>query len=202
ITGDVVESGQGVQPAVDVLSLFEPRFRTYMVLGEAPGDGWVVKTMKSKMWDTAGVTILNNEAVRLNLKNEESSFFWLAHSASPGSLAGVIKNIPDEDPVIVVNQFPEIIKQAAIGKAELVLAGDTHGGQCGVPVLRKIFPYSTHSVYIAGLFKVRDTLLYVNRGIASQKGIRFLCRPEVTVFEFARKGRMRKPKVLRQDESY
>ncbi|MFC1590059.1 metallophosphoesterase [Candidatus Omnitrophota bacterium] len=202
ITGDVAETRQGVQPAADVLSLLEPKFRTYMVVGECPGDSSVAEMIRSKMWDRADVSILNDEAVRLNLKDKDDAYFWLVNPSSPKDLRKLVKDIPEGDPVIVINHFPEIVKQAAVEGLDLVLAGNTHGGQCGIPILRKIFPYSTRSAYISGLFKIKDTLLYVNRGITSQKGIRFFCRPEVTVLEFVPKGGMRRPKVLKQDESY
>ncbi|MFC1577309.1 metallophosphoesterase [Candidatus Omnitrophota bacterium] len=202
ITGDVAETRQGAQPVADVLSLLEPKFRAYMVIGESPGDSLIAELISSKMWDKADVSILNHEAIRLNLKDRDDAYFWLVNPSSPKTLHELVKDIPKEEPVIVINHFPEIVKQAAVEGLDLVLAGNTHGGQCGIPILRKIFPYSTRSAYISGLFKIKDTLLYVNRGITSQKGIRFFCRPEVTVLEFVPKGGMRRPKVLKQDESY
>ena len=202
ITGDVAEFRQSVQPAVDILSLFEPAFRTYMVLGETQGDSAISEIADSPLWDEARVTVLQNKAVRLNIKNEDDSYFWLVNPSAPELLPALIKDVPKEEPIIVLYHFPEVIKRAAVEKADLVLAGNTHGGQCGIALLRRFFPYAARSAYIAGLFKVKEALLYVNRGISSQKGMRFFCRPELTVLEFASEGKMTKPKVLKQDESY
>ena len=94
---------------------------------------------------------------------------------------------------------PDMVKWAALAGVDLVLAGHTQGGQVGIALIRKLFPYSQKSVYISGLFKIRNTLLYVNRGITSDKSIRFLCRPEITVLDFVAKGQETKPQVLKQD---
>ncbi|MFH1199378.1 MAG: hypothetical protein V1650_04400, partial [Candidatus Omnitrophota bacterium] len=59
------------------------------------------------------------------------------------------------------------------------------------------------SLYIAGLFKVMNTFLYVNRGIGTNHiNVRFLCRPEITIFDFAAEGPATQPQILPQDKSY
>jgi hypothetical protein len=72
--------------------------------------------------------------------------------------------------------------------ANLILAGDTHGGQVRLPYIGTLLElfrrYETR--YIRGLFNVRGTYLYVNSGIGT--GVipfRFLCPPEITVFKIA-----------------
>jgi len=201
VTGDVIESRQGMQAAIDIFSLFEPRFRTYIIAGEAVGDQWMSESGSSKSWDDADVTVLHQKAIRLNVKDREDAAFWLVNPSRPDTLHALIKDIPENEPIIVVNHRPDIVKQSAIDRADLVLAGHTHGGQVGVSFIRRLFPYAERSPYMAGLFKVRDTLLYVNRGVSSKNIFRFLCRPEVTIFEFSSTGTGRKPKVLGQDET-
>ena len=79
-----------------------------------------------------------------------------------------------------------------------MLAGNTQGGQVGVKFIRDLSDFASEKLgeFISGLYKVKGTYLYVNRGIGvSERNIRFLCRPEVTVFVFKEKGRMSRVKL-------
>jgi predicted MPP superfamily phosphohydrolase len=92
-----------------------------------------------------------------------------------------------EEPVIMLTHNPDLIDVPALAahKPDLVLAGHTHGGQFGIDFIRKYSDYAERSKYMAGLFRVSDMRLYVNRGLGMKtRRIRFFCRPEVTVFRF------------------
>jgi predicted MPP superfamily phosphohydrolase len=71
---------------------------------------------------------------------------------------------------------------------DICLAGNTHGGQVCLPFVGAITGSSNDRKYLAGLYRVDQTWLYVNRGIGmSDAGpaIRFGARPEVTVIEIS-----------------
>jgi predicted MPP superfamily phosphohydrolase len=63
------------------------------------------------------------------------------------------------------------------------LAGHTHGGQCKLPFFRPpILPIKNRR-YASGKVILRpDKTLYVNRGLGHNVQLRFLVRPEVTIF--------------------
>jgi len=195
ITGDMVGSNEGSGALWDVFALLEPKFHSYAVLGDC--DGPLVESVYLKQWDRANVYLLTDKAVRVNLKQKADTFFWLV-GLSSDNLKETTRDIPGDEPVILANHRPDIVKSAAMQKINLVLAGHTHGGQVGIPLLWKLFPYAKRSEYIAGLYKVKDTLLYVNRGISAEKGLRLFCRPEITLFEFVPGGNMRY-RTLAQD---
>jgi len=67
---------------------------------------------------------------------------------------------------------------------DLLLAGHTHGGQVRLPFVGPLVtPYETGG-YDLGWFETRAGPLYVNPGIGTFfADVRFLCRPEVTLFE-------------------
>ncbi|MFP4083192.1 MAG: metallophosphoesterase, partial [Candidatus Aminicenantes bacterium] len=73
-------------------------------------------------------------------------------------------------------------------KINLILAGHTHGGQIRMPFLGALEILPHHSVdYDKGLFESQGTKMYVNRGIGMALiPMRFLCPPEITVFQFKR----------------
>lgn len=65
---------------------------------------------------------------------------------------------------------------------ELLLCGHTHGGQVALPFLGGgCFAPVRDSRYVDGHYGWKGRHLYVTRGVGSILGLRFNCRPEVTV---------------------
>lgn len=67
---------------------------------------------------------------------------------------------------------------------DLLLCGHTHGGQVALPFVGGgHFAPVRDSRYVDGLYAWNGRKLYVTRGIGSILGVRFNCRPEVTVLK-------------------
>jgi hypothetical protein len=80
---------------------------------------------------------------------------------------------------------PEFLRVAAGRGVDLLLVGHTHGGQIGWPWLMRRFRVVDDVDAIEGLHLAGQTAMYINRGIGTTTlPFRFLCRPEVTLFEF------------------
>lgn len=64
-----------------------------------------------------------------------------------------------------------------------ILSGHTHGGQCRIPgIITPLLPVKNKK-YAAGEIDLEDgRMLYVNRAIGHSLQIRFMVRPEITVF--------------------
>lgn len=73
-----------------------------------------------------------------------------------------------------------------IYKAEIILAGDNHGGQVRFPFSIDLLNFLGADIqYDQGLFNLESTDLYVTRGIGwSVLPIRMFCRPEITQLHF------------------
>jgi predicted MPP superfamily phosphohydrolase len=68
------------------------------------------------------------------------------------------------------------------GRSLLCFAGHTHGGQIYVPLATPIyFLAAMGERYLRGEFELGRVRLYVNRGIGSARGRRWLAPPEVTL---------------------
>ncbi len=62
-------------------------------------------------------------------------------------------------------------------------SGHNHGGQIRLPLVGAVFMPSRYSRrFDRGFFRAKDTLLYVNEGIAGRHPIRYGCPPEITRF--------------------
>jgi predicted MPP superfamily phosphohydrolase len=69
---------------------------------------------------------------------------------------------------------------------DVMLSGHTHGGQCALPLIGGgYFAPVKDKAYVSGLYKWNERHLFVNRGIGSILGLRFNCRPEVSIITLA-----------------
>jgi uncharacterized protein len=96
----------------------------------------------------------------------------------------VLQRLPQSGAAILLAHEPDFADvSAATGRFDLQLSGHSHGGQIGIPLLRRLVlpPFSQR--YIRGLYEVGGMILYTNRGLGFvHLRARFLCRPEITVF--------------------
>ncbi len=96
----------------------------------------------------------------------------------------VLRELPEGGAAILLAHEPDFADvSCATGRFDLQLSGHSHGGQVTIPLLRRLVlpPFSRR--YVRGLYYVRGMLLYVNRGLGFVHArLRFLCRPEITVF--------------------
>jgi len=166
VTGDMVEGREGITALWNFLSLLKAKSHIYAIYGDS--DGAIADLKESLEWAKAGVSILEERPMRLNLKDKPDSAFWLA-GACGGDLSQITASIPIGEPVILLAHRPDIIKKAALAKIKMVMVGHTHGGQVGFPLLVEFFSYAHRSNYISGLYRIKNTFLYVNRGIGSKK---------------------------------
>ncbi len=138
-----------------------------------------------------GIVILNNENKKLFLDQE---FIYLIGVDDPATgrdnLAKAMKGVELELPKILLAHGPEILKERATKKLDLILVGHTHGGQVALPFLGQLLqPLSNYGKqYTKGLFKINSIFLYVNRGVGTSFfPIRFNCPPEVTLIKLLKK---------------
>ena len=84
---------------------------------------------------------------------------------------------------ILLSHWPEIIKVVKNKDINLVLSGDTHGGQIDLPLIDKyIYDSYDGKLLKRGLKYFFGTYLYINRGIGTSiVPVRLNCRPEITL---------------------
>ncbi len=98
-------------------------------------------------------------------------------------LAGALQGLDATLPTILLSHRPEIFPLAAAHGVPLTLAGHYHGGQIkfGLPGLNLSLAHLL-TPYPEGLFRIKDSHLYVSRGIGTTfTPIRLNARPEVTL---------------------
>jgi predicted MPP superfamily phosphohydrolase len=129
----------------------------------------------------AGITVLRNAAreVADGLWVAAVDDVWERHADLEQALEGV----PAGAAVVLLAHEPDYADEAAAGgRVSLQLSGHSHGGQVRLPFAGPlVLPYLGRK-YPAGLYRVGEMWLYVNRGVGLvNPAVRFNCRPEVTI---------------------
>ena len=158
---------------------------TFGILGNHDyGDQW--KDLGSseticKILQDSGVTMLRNQQKECNGLN----IIGLDDLWSPNfDPMKVMKDYDASKANLVLCHNPDVCdKDVWNGYQGWVLSGHTHGGQCRIPgVITPILPVENRK-YISGEIDLNDgRMLYINRAIGHSFQVRFMVRPEITVF--------------------
>jgi predicted MPP superfamily phosphohydrolase len=187
ITGDLVDgSVERLGPQVEPLRDLRAVHGVYFVTGNheyySGADAWLAALGK------LGVTALRNERVSIG---DGAASFDLAgvddwHAFGHGHGRDLQRALSGQSPAratVLLAHQPKQIHEAAEHGVMLQLSGHTHGGQ--------IFPFHffvrLQQPFIAGVHRVKDTVLYISRGTGFWgPPVRLGAPPEITLLELSR----------------
>jgi predicted MPP superfamily phosphohydrolase len=129
-----------------------------------------------------GIRVLHNEAVALRRGDGHITLIgvedlWSRVCDLDQAFGGV-------DPgasCIVLAHNPRTVERLNGRRCDLMLSGHTHGGQIHVPGLGRPVLSKKARRFAAGLYRHRDTYVYVNKGVGFGFRFRFGVRPEVAI---------------------
>lgn len=200
ITGDLVDSNRtDISVALAFAAESAKIAPTYYVTGnhEALISQAEYETLKTGL-QAAGITVLSDEAVRLQRDGEEIALIGLADpnftvksnlfGEVPAMVTTKLKNLIREENIytILLTHRPELFDTYVSSHIDLVLSGHTHGGQFRFPFIgglvapdQGFFPK-----YDAGLFTRGNINMIISRGLGnSVVPLRFNNRPELILVE-------------------
>ncbi len=90
-------------------------------------------------------------------------------------LDAALSDVPEASLLILLTHNPDIGLDARAQRADLILAGHTHGGQLRLPLLGALYRQGTHlgRRRAAGWFQRGATRLFVSRGLGESFPLRF-----------------------------
>ncbi|WP_292008711.1 metallophosphoesterase [Chryseobacterium sp.] len=187
-TGDFVNHGspedlQSLQKVMDHAVI--GRLGTFGVLGNHDyGKNWKNLSSSENICNILadiGITILNNEQRESNGLN----FIGFGDLWSPNFRPKeVMENYSPLKANLILCHNPDVCDlDVWNGYKGWILSGHTHGGQCRIPgVITPILPVKNKK-YVSGEIDLEDgRTLYINRAIGHSFQVRFMVRPEITVF--------------------
>jgi len=189
VGGDLVWYQKDLGPAIDVLKQLPSREGTFSVLGDSDYMGRIRNCAychvpgSRELRTDVPVTFLRDEAV--DLAGGAVQLVGLDGDRRR-HWGKVYRELSDpETPTMVLVHYPEALRDIAPLGADLVLAGDTHGGQILAPDFLLAWRYGEDRVrYRYGWFRDHDTPMFVTRGVGeSGVPLRLGRKPEVVVLE-------------------
>ena len=206
LTGDLIDVDAGIDPCLEALQHFSPRYGFYAVLGNhdylrvtgmdlmrptgvlpkeknrRPND---VERLKAGL-RRLGIVVMRNERHIVEVEGIPVTVAgvddpYLERDDLPATFQGFVK----QGPCFVLVHAPERHLEISELGADMVFSGHTHGGQVCLPFLGPIITRTTAPRRFAfGLTRENGTLFHTTRGIGT--GLlsrpRFLCPPEAVVF--------------------
>lgn len=182
ITGDIIEN-ESCHPWLNELGSLRAKYGVYFVLGNhdfyIDADRTVSDLTKlglihmggkslTAKWNNYPVVIAGNELPWRRELPDLTAF----DSLEPRPFRLILMHTPDQ------------FDWACASRADLALAGHTHGGQVCFPILGAVASPSLYGTRFAGgTFKRGNTVMHVTRGISGETPMRWLCPPEIAVLE-------------------
>lgn len=143
----------------------------------------------------AGIDVLRGSSFRrlrqdgvTIAKGDDRIHIWgLAYDRSD-HYRDVLQGASGEQFDVLLFHTPDLIEDVGGMGVDLYLCGHTHGGQVNLPLYGALITFSKFGKkYESGMYRVGDTMLYVNRGLGLERRpapqARFLARPEIAVFD-------------------
>lgn len=146
-------------------------------------DWWYNAARVRNSFELAGIRVLENQAVKIELKGRS---FWLAGFADEWEgnpqVNETLKQVADDLPIIAFTHNPDLFP-AIPKRVSLTIAGHTHGGQVSLPLIgRPIVPSKFGQRYAIGHIIEDGKHLFVTPGIGTSIiPVRFGVPPEISL---------------------
>ncbi len=194
LTGDfVTDSNEWPEGYAEVLARLSAAVPTFACLGNHDGGVWgphmrnnpaitpVLALLKS-----AGVSCLVNEGRAITVRGHPLQLVGLGDlwSAMCDPVAAFRRTPPRDGSMrIVLNHNPDAKDLLRTFDWDLMLCGHTHGGQVRLPFFGTPFAPVNDKRYVEGLHHWENRWLHITRGVGNLHGVRFNCRPEISVLD-------------------
>jgi predicted MPP superfamily phosphohydrolase len=185
ITGDIIESETCWPWLTDTIGSLCAPLGVYYILGNH--DLFIDATRTRELLDGSGLTNIGCRWLRAEWNGVAvtlggNELPWIGPAPSLEQLQRRRPGHPEFRLALchTPDQFPWCVE----ADVDLALAGHTHGGQVRVPLLGVVGSPSLRGTrYACGVFRRRDVVLHVSRGLGGQTPVRFHCPPELALLE-------------------
>jgi uncharacterized protein len=193
LTGDYV-TGRGFDMTryAAVLKKLSDAAPTFGVVGNHDGGEWLALHRGGfpdckqifKLLDKSGIECLHNRSTSVTIKGRPLTLAGLGDISTRNIYPRrAFEKVHDdgETPIVLLAHNPDSKFILKPHDFDLMLCGHTHGGQIAVPFLGPPFSGVADRNFIHGLNAWDGRWIYITRGVGSISGIRFSCRPEVSL---------------------
>ena len=190
VTGDFITTGEpfdGVwlEQQLRRLSSAAPAFGS---LGNHDGGPWAIRWSGLPTTDlvggivkAGGLKLLRNSHTELLLKGRSLNLVGLGDWWADELDAAKAFPEPSSIQTLLLSHNPDTKELLTQYQWSLMLSGHTHGGQFALPLLGTPFAPVVDRRYVEGLKPWQERQIHVTTGVGNLYGVRFNCRPEVSL---------------------
>lgn len=186
LTGDYLEEERNIRGVLSFLKELHAPHGIYAVQGNWEYWSRLEGENLRRHFAGAGVKLLINERADLEIKGRALSIYGMDYPSVTDSLNRLQQDIDPRRFNLLLSHVPAFAHEQLSQHINLVLSGHTHGGQVRLPYLPPFYLPRYSGRFVAGYYQVSEhqVPLYVSRGVGtSVLPLRFLCRPEIGLFE-------------------
>lgn len=186
LTGDYLEEERNIRGVLNFLKALHAPHGVYAVQGNWEYWSRLEGENLRRHFAGVGVKLLINERADLEIKGRALSIYGLDYPSPTDYLNRLQANVNPERYNVLLSHVPAFAHEQLDRHINLVLCGHTHGGQVRLPFLPPFYLPRYSGRFVAGYYQVTEHQipLYVSRGVGtSVLPLRFLCRPEIGLFE-------------------
>ena len=193
VTGDFITRGEefASRDYPTVLRRLSAVAPTYAVLGNHDGglwagvyDGRTDHREVDRLLEDSGIELLHNRSTVVTVRDSVLTLVGtgdLWNEELDGHRA--FEEVTFNTPIVLLSHNPDGKDLVWRYGWDLMLSGHTHGGQVIFPFLGPSYAPVVDKRYVDGLKDWGTRQIHISRGVGNVWGIRFRCRPEVTLLE-------------------
>jgi len=179
--GDYVyKESKYIEPLFEELKHIKAPLGKFGVLGNH--DHWVGADLTRKSAHQAKVTLLDNQAVWINKKDDRIKIGGVGDILEDTQdIIPTTKDVTEKDLVVLLSHNPDYAEEIKMLDIDLVLSGHTHGGQVTLFGLwAPLVPIQNKQKYRTGIVDTGYTTVLISNGVGTiPPTVRFFARPQV-----------------------
>ncbi|WP_138415131.1 metallophosphoesterase [Aquibacillus sediminis] len=188
-TGDLVDAPDTYKwnkRLIRILSTIQAPYGKFWIYGNHDHGGYGTDIVKEVM-DKSDFTLLQNS--HTTIKKDNASFLLIGLDdvmlGKPDVRAATKQTNNDLFSLLLVHEpdYADVVQNYPV---DVQLSGHSHGGQVQIPFFGHVYTPTYAQKYVEHNYKIgpHPLYLYVSRGIGTTRlPYRFLCKPEITMFE-------------------
>ncbi|HEX8925183.1 MAG TPA: metallophosphoesterase [Terriglobales bacterium] len=173
---------------VSILRQLAPPLGSFAVLGNHDSD--VGADIMTEVIASAGIPVLRNQSHAIERDGARLQLVGVDNvTAGHARVGKSFRGIPNGDCCLVAVHEPDIADEVRKLPADFQMSGHSHGGQIRMPGVGAVVLPPFARKYPKGAYQLGALRLYTNSGIGViGMPVRFLCPPEISIFEFRTPG--------------
>jgi predicted MPP superfamily phosphohydrolase len=192
LTGDYIHITRKNDPAAlehtrALLAGLHAPYGVYAVIGSSGVDP---PHVVEAIFQDVDVTLLRDQVHYLQFEGGDLYLLGITNlerERDAEVLSQLVDDLPEDVYKLLLYHTPGIVDTTADAGVHLYLAGHTHGGQIGLPLVPSVLKIAGGFDHVIGLHTIGPVTLYITRGVGMEgigyPPVRFNSPPEITLIE-------------------